>query len=79
MRYFAEIHNLKNRIKRMQELYNENKTEITAKDIIKNLVHLNCSSLTVLMNILKLVNNSKSVTDFINFFNYICENINIIY
>ena len=79
MRYLAEIHNLKSRIKEVQELHNKDKTRTTAKNIIKNLVHLNHSSLTVLTNILKLVNNSKSVTDFTNFFNYICKNINIIY
>ena len=79
MRYLAEIHNFKSKIKGMQKLNNKDKTEIVAKDIIKNLIYLNCSSLTVLMNILKLVNNLKSVTDFINFFNYTCKNINIIY
>ena len=79
MRYFVEIHNLKSKIKGMQELNDEDKTGITTKNIIKNLIYLNCSSLTVLMNILKLVNNLKFITDFINFFNHTCENINIIY
>ena len=79
IRYFAEIHNLKNKIKRMQELHNDNKIRITMKDIIEDLICLNCSSLIVLANILKFINNSKSVTDFVNFFNHICKNINIIY
>ena len=74
-----KIHNLKSRIKKMQILHNKDKTKTVMKDIIENLIYLNCSSLTVLINILKLINNSKSVIDFINFFNYICENINIIY
>ena len=63
----------------MQKLHNEDKTETVIKDIIKDFVCLNCNSLTVLMNILKFVNNLKFVTDFVNFFNYICKNINIIY
>ena len=63
----------------MQKLHNEDKTETAVKDIIENFIYLNCSSLTVLMNILKFVNNSKSVTDFVNFFSYIYKNINIIY
>ena len=63
----------------MQKLHNKNKTETAAKNIIKNFVCLNYSSLTVLINILKFVNNSKSVADFIYFFNHICKNINIIY
>ena len=79
MKYFAEIHNFKSRIKKMQKLHNKNKIKTTAKNIIKNLIHLNYSSLTVLMNILKLVNNLKSVINFINSFNYICQNIIIIY
>ena len=79
MKYLAEIHNFKNKFKKMQKLHNEDKTEIIMKDIIENLICLNCSLLIVLMNILKLINNSKSVLDFINFFNYTCENINTIY
>ena len=74
-----KIHDFKSRIKGMQKLYNKNKTETAVKDIIKNFVCLNYSSLTVLMNILKFVNNLKSVTNFVNSFNHICENINIIY
>ena len=72
MKYFAEIHDFKSRIKRMQKLHNKDKTETAVKNIIKNLVHLNHNSLTVLMNILKLINNLKSVTDFADFFNHIC-------
>ena len=63
----------------MQKLHNKIKIKITAKNIIKNLIYLNCNLLTVLINILKLVNNLKFITDFINFFNYTCKNINIIY
>ena len=74
-----KIYDLKSRIKEMQKLHNEDKTETAVKDTIKNLVYLNCSSLTVLMNILKFVSNSKSVTNFINFFSHICKNIIIIY
>ena len=79
MKYFAEIHNLKSRIKKMQKLYNKDKTRTAVKNIIKNLICLNYSSLIILTNILKLVNNLKPVTDFINFFNHICQNIIIIY
>ena len=63
----------------MQKLYDENKTETAVKNIIKNFIYLNCNLLTVLIDILKFINNLKSITDFTNFFNYICENINIIY
>ena len=63
----------------MQKLYNKDKTRIAVKNIIKNFIHLNCNSLIILANILKLVNNLKSITGFINFFNHICKNINIIY
>ena len=79
MKYFTEIHNLKNRIKKMQKLYNENKTETAAKDTIKNLICLNHNSLIILMNILKLINNSKFIINFTDSFNHICENIIIIY
>ena len=79
MKYFVKIHNLKNRIKEMQKLHNKDKIKTAAKNIIKNLVHLNCSLLTVLTNILKFINNLKPVINFINFFNHICQNIIIIY
>ena len=79
MRYFAEIHNLKNRIKKMQKLHNKDKIRTAVKDILKNFIHLNCSSLIILVNILKFINNSKSVINFTDFFNHICKNIIIIY
>ena len=77
--YLAEIHDLKSRIKEMQKLHDKNKTRTAAKDIMKNLICLNCSSLIILINILKLVNNSKSVTDFADSFNHTCQNIITIY
>ena len=79
MKYFVKIYDFKSRIKKMQKLYNKNKTETVVKNIIENLIYLNCNLLTVLVNILELINNLKFVTDFANFFNYICKNINIIY
>ena len=79
MKYFIKIHNLKSRIKEMQKSHDKNKIRTAVKDIIKNFVCLNCNLLIVLINILKLVNNLKSVADVADFFNHICKNINIIY